>query len=44
MVGLSTRGYYKWLTQPVLAREAENIKLISLLHDGDPEGGYQVLR
>ncbi|MDK8238674.1 DDE-type integrase/transposase/recombinase, partial [Actinomyces urogenitalis] len=42
----SKQGYYKWLKQPVSAREAEERELIAVLHqlhDDDPEGGYRVL-
>ncbi len=46
ILGFSTQGYYKWLKQPVSAREAEEQELISVLHQlhgDDPEGGYRVL-
>ena len=46
VLGFSTQGYYKWLKQPVSAREAEERQLIDVLHqlhDDDPEGGYRVL-
>ena len=46
MLGFSKQGYYKWLKQPVSAREAEERELIAVLHqlhDDDPEGGYRVL-
>ena len=46
VLGFSKQGYYKWLKQPVSAREAEERELIAVLHqlyDDDPEGGYRVL-
>ena len=46
ILGFSKQGYYKWLKQPVSAREAEEQELISVLHqlhNDDPEGGYRVL-
>ncbi|WP_459251290.1 DDE-type integrase/transposase/recombinase [Tessaracoccus sp.] len=46
VLGFSKQGYYKWLKQPVSAREAEERELIDVLHqlhDDDPEGGYRVL-
>ena len=46
ILGFSKQGYYKWLKQPVSAREAEERELIAVLHqlhDDDPEGGYRVL-
>ncbi|SCQ57615.1 ISMsm7, transposase orfB [Propionibacterium freudenreichii] len=46
ILGFSTQGYYKWLKQPVSARETEEAELIAVLHqlhEDDPEGGYRVL-
>ena len=46
VLGFSKQGYYKWVKQPVSAREAEERELIAVLHqlhDDDPEGGYRVL-
>lgn len=46
VLGFSEQAYYKWLKQPVSAREAEEAHLIEVLrelHEDDPEGGYRVL-
>src|SRR5699024_31317 len=46
VLGFSKQAYYKWLKQPVSAREADEAHLIGVLHDlheDDPEGGYRVL-
>lgn len=46
ILGFSKQAYYKWLRQPVSAREAEERELIAVLrelHADDPEGGYRVL-
>lgn len=46
VLGFSTQAYYKWLKQPVSAREAEEAHLVAVLHElhvQDPEGGYRVL-
>ncbi|CAL8975601.1 hypothetical protein TESS_TESS_00876 [Tessaracoccus sp. O5.2] len=32
ILGFSKQGYFKWLKQPVSAREAEEQELISVLH------------
>ncbi|MBL3698310.1 IS3 family transposase [Leucobacter luti] len=42
----SEQAYYRWLTSPQSAREAEEEQLIGVLrelHEEDPEGGYRVL-
>ena len=46
VLGFSEQAYYRWLKQPVSAREAEEQHLIGVLrelHDDDLEGGYWVL-
>lgn len=46
VLGFSEQAYYKWLKQPVSAREVEEAHLIGVLrelHEDDPEGGYRVL-
>lgn len=46
VLGFSKQAYYKWLKQPVSAREVEEAHLIEVLHElheDDPEGGYRVL-
>lgn len=46
VLGFSEQAYYKWLKQPVSARETEEAHLIEVLrelHEDDPEGGYRVL-
>lgn len=46
VLGFTEQAYYKWLKQPVSAREAEEAHLIGVLrdlHEDDPEGGYRVL-
>ncbi len=46
VLGFSKQAYYKWLQQPVSARQAEEYHLIAVLrelHEEDPEGGYWVL-
>ena len=46
VLGFSEQAYYRWLKQPVSAREAEEQHLIGVLtglHEDDPEGGYRVL-
>ena len=46
VLGFSEQAYYKWLKQPVSAREREQAHLIGVLrelHEEDPEGGYRVL-
>lgn len=46
VLGFTEQAYYKWLKQPVSAREVEEAHLIDVLrelHEDDPEGGYRVL-
>ena len=46
VLGFSEQAYYRWLKQPVSAREAEEQHLIGVLrelHEDDLEGGYRVL-
>lgn len=46
VLGFTTQAYYKWLKNPVSARDIEEQELISkllALHEDDPEGGYRVL-
>lgn len=46
VLGFSEQAYYKWLKNPVSAREVEKAHLIGVLrdlHEDDPEGGYRVL-
>lgn len=46
VLGFTEQAYYKWLKQPMSAREIEEKHLIGVLrqlHEEDPEGGYRVL-
>lgn len=46
VLGFTEQAYYKWLKQPISAREVEEAHLIGVLrelHEDDPEGGYRVL-
>ena len=46
VLGFSKQAYYRWLQQPVSAREVEEAHLIEVLwelHGDDEEGGYRVL-
>lgn len=46
VLGFTEQAYYKWLGNPVSAREVEEAHLIGVLrelHEDDPEGGYRVL-
>lgn len=46
VLGFTEQAYYKWLKNPVSAREIEEAHLIGVLrelHEDDPEGGYRVL-
>jgi len=46
VLGFSTQGYYKWLRNPVSAREKDDLEIIGVLrglHAEDPEFGYRFL-
>lgn len=46
VLGFSKQAYYRWLRQPVSAREIDEAHLIGVLwelHADDEEGGYRVL-
>jgi hypothetical protein len=47
VLGLSTRGYYKWLTSPVTQRDWDDTYLITAAFQNDkaePEFGYRLTR
>lgn len=46
VLGFSKQAYYKWLKQPLSARQVEEAQLIAVLHrlhEDDPEAGYRFL-
>ena len=46
VLGLSTQGYYKWLTEPLCQRDWDDAHAINTLHeihDDDPTLGYRFL-
>jgi putative transposase len=46
VLGFSTQGYYKWITDPVCQRDSDDAHAINVLHEihtDDPTLGYRFL-